>query len=75
MPTDRVWPTVGQKLVHGNWGGSEGVTAEVVSVDEEHGRVSVRVGSEVYSSLSSAAKAITGNSTNGWVYWGLKRRK
>ena len=75
MLTDRTWPTVGQKLVHGALQKGGGVTAEVVSVDRERGQVTVRVGFEVYSSLSAAARSITGRSTNGWVYWGLKRGK
>lgn len=74
MIRDRAWPVVGQKLIHTNTRTNMEVTAEVVSVDVERGRVSVRVGSQVYSSLSAAAVAITGKSTNGWVYWGLKRK-
>lgn len=75
MATDRTWPTAGQKLVHRNARTNEETPAEVVSVDQERGKVSVRIGSQVYPSLSTAAKAITGSSTNGWVYWGLKRKK
>ena len=75
MTNDRAWPSVGQKLVRKNPRTNEEVTAEVVSVDEEKGKVSVRVGSQVYPSLSTAARAITGTSTNGWVFWGLKAKK
>jgi hypothetical protein len=49
------------------------VEAEVVSVDCTTGRVAVKVGDTTYRSLSTAATAITGHATNGWIFWGLKK--
>lgn len=73
---DKVFPSVGQKLVHRfrkkEFEDKE-VVAEVVAVDEEKGTVVVRVGSKVYPSLSTAANSITGGATNGWIFWGLKK--
>ncbi len=34
-------------------------------------RVSVRIGGGYFRSLSAAAKAVTGRSTNGWKFWRL----
>lgn len=75
MISDRAWPVVGQKLTHRNPRTKHEVTAEVVFVDTARRRVGVRVGSQIYPSLSTAARAITGNSTNGWVFWGLKQKR
>jgi hypothetical protein len=75
MTTDRTWPTVGQKLVRRKSRTNEQWIAEVVAVDRERRKVSVRMGSTVYPSLSTAAQAITGVSVNGWVFWGLKPRR
>lgn len=74
MTTEKRWPKPGQTLVHKSPRTGAEVVAEVVAVDEQQRKVTVRVGSQLYPSLSSAAKAITGSSTNGWVYWGLKRK-
>ena len=32
----------------------------------------VNVGGTVYKSLSTAAMAVTGHSTNGWAYWHVR---
>ena len=48
----------------------ETYTMEVV---KEAGGVRYKVGREVYSSLSGAAKAITKTDVNGWVFWGLEK--
>lgn len=75
MVSDKDWPTVGQTLVHRFRKGEGEVTAEVVEVDRQKGKVAVRVRGKVYPSLSSAAAAITGRAANGWVFWGLKKQK
>lgn len=71
---EKRWPKVGEKLVHRFRKSPGEAVAEVVSVNRKTGVVSVRVGNEVYSSLSSAAKAVSGASANGWTYWGLKKQ-
>ena len=35
--------------------------------------VGYKVGNKVYTSPSAAAKAITNNSTNGWVFWKMNK--
>ena len=69
---EKRWPNVGEKLVHKFRKRSGEVVAEVVSVDRKAGSVKVRIGKEVFPSLSSAAHAVSGASSNGWIYWGLK---
>ena len=72
MTTKKTWPKVGQKLVH-NFRSKHGfVEAEVIAVDKKTESVTVRVKGKTYSSLSTAARAISGSPTNGWVFWGLK---
>ena len=73
MTTNRVWPALGQRLMHRRSSG-EVVTAEVVSVDENRKIVKLRIADRDYQSLSAAARAITGHSTNGWVFWGLYKQ-
>ena len=65
-------PKVGDRL-SATYKGSAHV-ATVVAVDRSAGHVHVRVGSELFRSLSAAAKSITGNWVNGWVFWGLEER-
>jgi hypothetical protein len=44
-------------------------TAEIVEAkDRPAGRV-VKYGDQLFASLSAAAKAVTGHSANGWVFW------
>jgi|GEM_PF-1323816 len=75
MEDDKTWPEVGDKLVHQFRKNPRKVVAEVVSVDRESGTISVRIGSQTFSSLSAAAQSLTGLATNGWIYWGLKKQK
>ena len=68
-------PEVGEVLVH-RFRRREGeVRATVLSVDRATRSVTVRMNSVDYPSLSAAAKAAGGGtSQNGWVYWGLKKQ-
>ena len=68
----RRWPKLGDRLVHKFRGKPGEVVAEVVSVDQENGTVSVQIGGEAFASLWAAAKSVSGYETNGWQYWGLK---
>ena len=43
-------------------------TAEMVEA-EVPARRAVKYGGQVFTSLSAAAKAVTGHSANGWVFW------
>jgi hypothetical protein len=47
----------------------------VVSVNAETGEVNLRVGRQMFPSLSAAAQAISGHASNGWTYWGLKKQR
>lgn len=73
MDGKKIWPKVGDKLVHQSRKKPGEIVAEVVAVNKVLGTISLRVGTREYSSLSAAAKAIAGGSQNGWVFWGLKR--
>ena len=70
---EKKWPDVGDNLTHRFRKKSGEVVAEVVSVDRGKGVVSVRIGKKTYPSLSSAARAVSGFRSNGWIYWGLKK--
>ena len=72
---DKAWPKKGDRLTHYSRKSGKTVEAEVLDVDKQTGRISVRVEGEVFPSLSSAAKDIVGHATNGWVYWGLKKQQ
>lgn len=50
-------------------------TAVVVAIRESSQSVTVRVRGKDYASLSAAAMKITGHDTNGWVFWGLQKRR
>ena len=65
-------PDVGDLLVHRFRKRPSEVVAEVISVDSNTGAVFVKVNDTVYPSLSAAAWSVTGYSTNGWIFWGLK---
>ena len=68
-------PIVGEVLVHRFRLREGDIRAEVVSVDPETRSVSVKMNGKVYASLSAAAKAAGGGtSQNGWTYWGLKKQ-
>lgn len=74
MPYMKRMPQRGERLVH-RYKNKEGeVVAEIISVDEKTGKIAVRVGETTYRSLSSAGKAVSGHSTNGWIFWGLKKQ-
>ena len=66
------WPHPGDSLINKFRQGE--VVAEVLSVDRKRSTVSVRVKGQIYNSLSSAAKSVSGHPSNGWVYWGLKKQ-
>jgi hypothetical protein len=68
------WPKAGDKLVHAFRKRSGQVVAEVVAVDKKNRKVSVRIGSKLYPSLSAAAQVVSGHASNGWLYWGLKKQ-
>lgn len=66
-------PAVGEVLTHKFRKRKGEAYAEVTAVDEAAGKISVRVDGVEYASLSAAAKAVSGGSHNGWIYWGLKK--
>lgn len=74
MSNEKLFPKIGDKLIHKFRKKPGSVTAEVISIDTERGDVSVKIGREVFPSLSSAAQSISGHSSNGWTYWGLKKQ-
>lgn len=47
-------------------------TMTVVSAEKGIGYM---VGDTVYKNPSAAAKSITGNATNGWVFWYIEKRE
>ena len=61
----REWPPAGTQL-SGRYRGQE-LSAEVVAAED--GAQAVECQGARYRSLSAAAKAITGNSVNGWRFW------
>lgn len=63
----RELPSVGTELV-GRYRGEE-ITARVVADEARSGLPAVECRSTRYRSLSAAARAITGNSVNGWRFW------
>jgi len=66
-------PSPGDVLV-GRYKG-ESIRSVVVHVSAEGSKVAVRIGKKTYRSLSSAAKSVTGNWVNGWVFWGLEKER
>jgi len=44
-------------------------TAEIVEAKDRSAGRAVRYGDQLFPSLSAAAKAVTGHSANGWVFW------
>ena len=74
MSKEKTWPKPGDRLTHRFRKRQGQVEAEVVSVNRDTGRVAVKVGDTIYRSLSSAAAAIAGSATNGWIFWGLKKQ-
>jgi len=63
----RELPPVGTRL-SGRHRGQE-FSAEVVAAEGGEGAHAVECQGARYRSLSAAAKAITGNSVNGWRFW------
>lgn len=71
----KTWPKLGDRLTHVSRKTGETFEAEVLLVNEQAGTLTVHVGNETFSSLSAAAASITGQATNGWIYWGLKKQR
>jgi hypothetical protein len=44
-------------------------TATVVEAKDRPAGRAVKYGDELFVSLSAAAKAVTGHSANGWLFW------
>ena len=63
----RELPRAGTELV-GRYRGEE-VSARVVADGDRGGDLAVECRETRYRSLSAAARAITGNSVNGWRFW------
>jgi hypothetical protein len=63
----RELPPLGTQL-SGRYRGQE-FSAEVVATETGEGAHAVECQGARYRSLSAAAKAITGNSVNGWRFW------
>jgi len=63
----RELPPVGTELV-GRYRGEE-VSARIVADEERSGAPAVECRGSRHRSLSAAARAITGNSVNGWRFW------
>jgi len=66
-PSARELLPVGTELV-GRYRGQE-VSARIVADEEAGGAPAVECRGSRYRSLSAAARAITGNSVNGWRFW------
>lgn len=67
QPQARELPPVGTELM-GRYRGQE-VSARIVKDDDRSGAPAVECRGSRYRSLSAAARAITGNSVNGWRFW------
>ena len=63
----RELPPVGTELV-GRYHGEE-ISARVVADEARSGLPAVECRSTRHRSLSAAARAVTGNSVNGWRFW------
>jgi len=63
----RQLPPVGTTLA-ATYRGQTHTAAIVEAKDRPAGRA-VKYGDQVFASLSAAAKAVSGHSTNGWVFW------
>ena len=44
-------------------------TAVIVEAEDRPSGRAVKYGDELFASLSAAAKAVTGHSANGWLFW------
>ncbi len=65
--TARQLPPVGTILTARHKG--EPHTAVIVEAKDRPAGRAVEYGAQLFASLSAAAKAVTGHSTNGWVFW------
>ena len=63
----RQLPPVGTTLT-ATYKGQSHTAVIVEAKDRPAGRV-VRYGDQLFASLSAAAKAVTGHSANGWLFW------
>ena len=63
----RQLPPVGTTLTATYRGQSH--TAEIVEAKDLPSGRGVKYGDQLFASLSAAAKAVTGHSANGWVFW------
>ena len=63
----RQLPPVGTTLTATHKG--EPHTATVVEAKDRPAGRAVEYGGQLFASLSAAAKAVTGHSTNGWLFW------
>jgi hypothetical protein len=63
----RELPPVGTTLTATYRGQSH--TAEIVEAKDRPAGRAVKYGDQLFASLSAAAKAVTGHSANGWVFW------
>jgi hypothetical protein len=63
----RQLPPVGTTLT-GRSKGQPHAAVIVEAKDRPAGRA-VKYGDQLFASLSAAAKAVTGHSANGWVFW------
>ena len=67
MPIARHLPPVGTTLTARHRGQPH--TAVIVEAKDRPGGRAVKYGDQLFSSLSAAAKAVTGHPTNGWLFW------
>jgi hypothetical protein len=63
----RQLPPVGTTLTARHKG--EPRTAVIVEGKDRPAGRAVQYGDRLFASLSAAAKAVTGHSTNGWLFW------
>lgn len=73
--TKKRWPRQGELLMHRFRNGVKAAVAKVIEVDKATNRVVVELGGKTFQSLTAAAEAVTGNTENGWLFWGLRKQK
>lgn len=74
MTVEKLWPEVGEMLVHKFRRHPGEVLAKVVNVDRAKGIVTIEVEGKTYGSLTAGAIAVGQTQQNGWVFWGLKKQ-
>ena len=72
-PRARELPPVGTELV-GRYRGQE-LSARIVADEDRDREPAVECRGTRYRSLSAAARAVTGNSVNGWRFWQVVERQ